>query len=548
LLKGYNCINGPRRCAFKIDIQKAYDTVSSEFIKDIMGRFGFPCKMIDCIMTCISTPKFTIRVNGERYGYFKGERGLRQGDPIFLIFSLCLNEDDKIEISSIIPFKEDELPMRYLGVHLVTKKIGVTDCRVRQKLSDWKNKALSYAGRAQLIASVLGSMQVYWCYVFLLPKAVMNDIEKLFKNFIWNNGDNYKGKEKVAWLEVCKPNDQGWLGFKSLELWNKTLLVKHLWNIASRKESLWVKWVNVVKLKNRSVWDVLILKIVGAGNVFLILEVGLGIICDTRLGIDIAFDRDKLIGVLGDNGWKWPQQWFIKYPWLANIQVPILSNHKDKAIWVDNNGSEKRFTTNIVWKDVRGSSGKVSWFPGVKGKRDWYGVLIQFGHGWSRFPRVKGKRDYLWPFLYCGCWLSVVKVPWIGKCSQEGMVLVNNGEQSELSVSYLKYFKFQANDSSVEFPSTITSSRLDVCDRDSLEADVSMEEIKMAVWGCGSEKAPGPDGYTFAFVKKYWDLLKANIFDFVSSFLSTGKMPPGSNSSFITLIPKVSNPILITHF
>ena len=28
LLKGYNCVNGPKRCAFKIDIQKAYDTVS----------------------------------------------------------------------------------------------------------------------------------------------------------------------------------------------------------------------------------------------------------------------------------------------------------------------------------------------------------------------------------------------------------------------------------------------------------------------------------------------------------------------------------------
>ncbi|GKD16529.1 RNA-directed DNA polymerase, eukaryota, partial [Tanacetum coccineum] len=129
----------------------------------------------------------------------------------------------------------------------------------------------------------------------------------------------------------------------------------------------------------------------------------------------------------------------------------------------------------------------------------------------------------------------------------EGNWITDPQQIKEVILNFFK-FKFQANDSSVEFPSTITSSRLDVCDRDSLEAHVSMEEIKMAVWGCGSEKAPGPDGYTFAFVKKYWDLLKADIFDFVSSFLSTGKMPPGSNSSFITLIPKVSNPILITDF
>ncbi|GJY31531.1 RNA-directed DNA polymerase, eukaryota, reverse transcriptase zinc-binding domain protein [Tanacetum coccineum] len=208
LLKGYNCINGPKRCAFKIDIQKAYDTVSWEFLKDII------------------------------YGYFKGGRGLRQGDPISpyiftmvmeMVFvtilrnalnkfsamsglypnlSKCtmfcgsLNKDAKREISSIFPFKEGKLPVRYLGVPLITKKISVKECKqlvdkVSQKLNDWKNKSLSYARRAQLIASILGSMKVYWGSVFLLPKTIVNDIEKLFKRFLWNNGDSCKGKAKV---------------------------------------------------------------------------------------------------------------------------------------------------------------------------------------------------------------------------------------------------------------------------------------------------------------------------------------------------------------
>ncbi|GJS27064.1 RNA-directed DNA polymerase, eukaryota [Tanacetum coccineum] len=105
----------------------------------------------------------------------------------------------------------------------------------------------------------------------------------------------------------------------------------------------------------------------------------------------------------------------------------------------------------------------------------------------------------------------------------EGNWVTDPQQIKEVILNFFK-FKFQANDSSVEFPSNITSSRLDDCDRDSLEAHVSIEEIKMAVWGGGSEKAPDPDGYTFAF------------------------MPPGSNSSFITLIPKVSKSILIIDF
>ncbi|GKB85750.1 putative RNA-directed DNA polymerase, eukaryota, reverse transcriptase zinc-binding domain protein [Tanacetum coccineum] len=52
-----------------------------------------------------------------------------------------------------------------------------------------------------------------------------------------------------------------------------------------------------------------------------------------------------------------------------------------------------------------------------------------------------------------------------------------------------------------------------------------MDELKEAVWGCGSEKAPGPNGYTFAFVKKYWDMLKVDILGFVNSFLSLRKIP-----------------------
>ncbi|GJY64019.1 hypothetical protein Tco_0465479 [Tanacetum coccineum] len=35
-----------------------------------------------------------------------------------------------------------------------------------------------------------------------------------------------------------------------------------------------------------------------------------------------------------------------------------------------------------------------------------------------------------------------------------------------------------------------------------LEAEVSNEEIKKAVWDCGVDKSPGPDGFTFDFYKR----------------------------------------------
>ncbi|GJX98275.1 RNA-directed DNA polymerase, eukaryota, reverse transcriptase zinc-binding domain protein [Tanacetum coccineum] len=77
---------------------------------------------------------------------------------------------------------------------------------------------------------------------------------------------------------------------------------------------------------------------------------------------------------------------------------------------------------------------------------------------------------------------------------------------------------------------------------------VTLEEIKEAVWDCGSSKAPGPDGYSFAFVKKYWGTIQKDLYDFVNLFFASCVMPNGANSSFFTLIPKVNNPTLITDF
>ncbi|XP_020272153.1 uncharacterized protein LOC109847328 [Asparagus officinalis] len=48
----------------------------------MLKGLGFPELMITWVMACISNPKFFISLNGSLHGYFKGERGLRQGDPL----------------------------------------------------------------------------------------------------------------------------------------------------------------------------------------------------------------------------------------------------------------------------------------------------------------------------------------------------------------------------------------------------------------------------------------------------------------------------------
>ncbi|GJX74801.1 hypothetical protein Tco_0313396 [Tanacetum coccineum] len=123
-------------------------------------------------------------------------------------------------------------------------------------------------------------------------------------------------------------------------------------------------------------------------------------------------------------------------------------------------------------------------------------------------------------------------------------------DPSQIKEEFLDFFKekFKDHDSNVDFPPFAKSFKLCALGHDSLETPVSLDEVKNAVWDCGSSKAPGPDGFSFAFVKKYWDDIKVDILEYVNIFLDTGSLPHGSNSSFFTLITKVSNPIFINDF
>ncbi|GJX76492.1 RNA-directed DNA polymerase, eukaryota, reverse transcriptase zinc-binding domain protein [Tanacetum coccineum] len=49
-MHGYDCKGGAQRCAFKVDIEKAYDTVNWEFLKTTLHQFGFHNSMIKWIM------------------------------------------------------------------------------------------------------------------------------------------------------------------------------------------------------------------------------------------------------------------------------------------------------------------------------------------------------------------------------------------------------------------------------------------------------------------------------------------------------------------
>nr|GFA33279.1 RNA-directed DNA polymerase, eukaryota [Tanacetum cinerariifolium] len=99
------------------------------------------------------------------------------------------------------------------------------------------------------------------------------------------------------------------------------------------------------------------------------------------------------------------------------------------------------------------------------------------------------------------------------------------------------------NPKNMDFPYQITLEP-----RNELESEVSNKEIKKAVWECGIDKAPGPDGFTFGFFRHLWYLIDKEVNDAVRYFFHNFDLPNGCNSSFIALIPKIPDASLVKDF
>ncbi|GJV79883.1 hypothetical protein Tco_1515753 [Tanacetum coccineum] len=391
LMHNYHLDRSTPRCAFKVDIQKAYDTVDWDFLKTILEAFGFHSRMIGWIMECISTNSFSLSINGVLHGYFKGKRGLRQGDLISpYLFTLVMEMDlinlyfaddlflfahgdvdsarvimealdefklasglmpsipksttyfcdvlnyIKISVLHIMPFEEGRLLVKYLGVPLVSSRLLYRDCKeliekVHNRIKDWQNKSLLAAERLQLVQSVIGSMHVYWASVFILPTRMLLEIEQLMHCFLWCHTMR-KGKSKFAWEVGNGSNVSAWFD----------------------------KWAVGCPLADTvSVRDM------------------------HRDGFDL---KTKLLEVIIDNVWRWPTDWSSKYPNIISLPVPMLQlNDRDCLEWRDDTGMVKPFSVAVVWECIRPRNIMVPWFNVV-----WFSEAIPW-HVFLMWLVIKGK-------------------------------------------------------------------------------------------------------------------------------------------------------------
>ncbi|XP_074291409.1 uncharacterized protein LOC141618202 [Silene latifolia] len=221
LIKGYARKVISPRCLIKVDIRKAFDSIQWEFLSQMLDCLSFPPTFSKWIMGCITNTWYSFKLNGECLLSSKMQQAYLnhiifaddlmifvRGDvpsvvavketlaDFALLSGLHANVDNtniylggvSLEIISAIIhetcFSKGQFPFKYLGIPLSTSTIYVSMfdlliTKIQKSVLHWSSHSLSYAGKLQLLNSVVFGLDNYWCASILLPAAIIKQINHL---------------------------------------------------------------------------------------------------------------------------------------------------------------------------------------------------------------------------------------------------------------------------------------------------------------------------------------------------------------------------------
>ncbi|GKA61771.1 hypothetical protein Tco_0761290 [Tanacetum coccineum] len=401
LMHNYHLDRGPPRCAFKVDIQKAYDTVDWDFLKEVLLAFGFHVRMVSWIMECVTTTSFSLSINGTLHGYFKGKRGLRQGDPLSPYLFTLVMEVFTLMLRRKVRDSDGFVYHRYCADLEIINLCFADDLFIFAHGDPYSVKIImdameEFKNASGLIPS-LPKSTAYFCNVLNHTKLSILHILPF-----------EEGRLLVKYLGVPLVSTR--LVFRDC----KELIdsVDRLQLVRSVLGSMHVYWASVFILPNQIIldieqlmrgflwchgdmcngkakvsWEVVCLPKIEGGlgvrrlDVFnKALMVGFFDIpyrgCMTwgwrkllqlrplireyiRAGFTLS---SKVKDAVSNGNWSWPGEWYTKYPILNSLVVPSLMNMEDWLEWHNRLGVIKPFSVSAVWNCIRPRAALVDWY------------------------------------------------------------------------------------------------------------------------------------------------------------------------------------------
>ena len=333
---------------------------------------------------------------------FASWSGLQMNMSKTELFTSGLDQRETATMASY-GFTSGTLPIWYLGLPLMARKLKISEYsplinKITGSMRAWSVKLLSFAGRLQLLRTVIFGTVNFWTSAFMLPKGCIKAIESLCSKFLWSGNLDKTGIAKIDWVTVCLPKEEGGLGFRNLLVWNQVQCLKFIWILLSSDTSLWADWHRSIHLSTRSFWTLspaqsdswvwkrlLKLRPLAAQFCFSVLGNGK----KTSFWYDTWTPLGQLINYIGPAGpralrvrkdaqvadtireatWTPPhprsQQELDLHTHLTTISLPLNSDIDDFYIWIAGDSSLNVFSSAATWEVMRPRQYAKDWFEVV---------------------------------------------------------------------------------------------------------------------------------------------------------------------------------------
>ncbi|XP_074305698.1 uncharacterized protein LOC141640919 [Silene latifolia] len=276
IIRMYNRKSVSPRFLLKVDLKKAYDSMSWSLLEEMMIALNFPGQFIGLVMVSVRTATYSLVLNGDMFDFFKGKKGLRQGDPLSpLLFTIAMEY-----LSRVLTYVKDTMKFKYhplcaplklshlifaddlllfsrgdVGSIMVLLRAFTTFSKASGLLMS-PSKTSAYfngvdAGVKQdilqvsglvLVNSVLTVLYNYWVNIFIIPKGVLNRLNAICRSYLWDGSSELMRVPLVSWEKVCAPRTEGGLGIRDSCSWNVAAMGKRVWWIYCNPDKLWVNW------------------------------------------------------------------------------------------------------------------------------------------------------------------------------------------------------------------------------------------------------------------------------------------------------------------
>jgi hypothetical protein len=129
-----------------------------------------------------------------------------------------------------------------------------------------------------------------------------------------------------------------------------------------------------------------------------------------------------------------------------------------------------------------------------------------------------------------------------------GIFLINHEDKANHLWCSFKNRMGISENVGMEFNTRSLVHNFDGDDLNSLSQPFLVAKIDNIIRIMPADKAPGPDGFNGVFIKKCWPIIKEDIYRLFMNFYDGRVNLAPINSSYIVLVPKISNPISASDF